>query len=222
MSFIQKKLSIDEFRDYIKDYNFGRKIDKIVIHHTWKPRSADWEGHKTMLAVQGYYRNTKKWKSGPHLFIAPDGIWLSTPLNQSGIHAGWRGNPKSIGIEVVGDYDRKVWQGEIKKNAIAAMKLLMIKLGLDTQAIKFHNDYSSKSCPGYAITKAWIAKELNLYEEQDDVPDWKNVAGKMSARNIWSVAAKNKYISDKTKFDDPLTVGKFLIFMARIFPKLFK
>ena len=60
-----------------------------------------------MQALQRFYAR-KGWASAPHLFVAPDGIWLFCPLKDLGIHAG-TGNSGtsdsrfwySMGLEVV-------------------------------------------------------------------------------------------------------------------------
>jgi len=104
----------------------------------------------------------------PALFIAEDGIWLFTPMYDVGTHAGdgnatykWgRLKEYSIGIEVVGDYDTELWSGKTKSNALAAIRVLMDKLNINTENVNFHRDFSSKSCPGHAITKDWLFKEL--------------------------------------------------------------
>lgn len=221
MDIVNRKLSLDEFRAYIENFNFGLlSPNKIVIHHTWRPTKADWKGETTLLGVKKYYEG-KLWSAGPHLFIAEDGIWLFTPMNKTGIHAG-TGNYRSIGIEVVGDYDVEKWTGKTKENALGAIKALCGVLGITTENIKFHNDYSTKSCPGHAITKEWLFRELNLYGQVDEIPDWQNVASEMSAKEVWEIAKAKGYVSKATKFNDPNTVGKTMIYLARLFPDKFK
>ena len=161
MNIVNKNLSLSEFEDYVKSFNFSPlNPNKLVIHHTWKPTIDQWQGQRSIYGLKSYYENTKKWPAGPHLFIAEDGIWLFSPMNQVGIHAG-DGNHKSIGIEVVGDYDNKVWEGKTKENVLGAIKALQSRVG-DT--IMFHRDYSSKSCPGNAITKEWLFEMLKSGE----------------------------------------------------------
>jgi len=163
-----KKLTRDQFKLFVKDYDFGRIAPSwLVVHHTWKPKVEDWQGYKSILGLKLYYERLG-WKSAPHIFVAPDGIWLFTPMKDVGTHAG-EGNATyslgrlkgySIGIEVVGDYDIKVWEGEVKANALSVIKTLMDRLKLNTEDIRFHRDYSQKSCPGFAIKKEWIIQNL--------------------------------------------------------------
>jgi N-acetylmuramoyl-L-alanine amidase CwlA len=183
MQILGKKLTLDEFRRYVAEYNFGSlPPSSLVIHHTWKPTKKDWQGEKSIAGLKSYYEGLK-WSAGPHLFVAEDGNWLFTPMKDVGIHAGegnatWtllgkeykgfqgpRGSvlkSYSIGIEVVGDYDAEKWSGQTKEHALAAVKILCARLNVPTERVFFHRDFPSagKSCPGHAITKEWLGAEL--------------------------------------------------------------
>jgi hypothetical protein len=171
MEIIGKCLSLEEFKKYVKEKDFGSLPPTfMVLHHTWKPTKADWQGEKTLLGIKRYYEG-KGWNAGPHLFIAEDGIWLFTDMYDVGIHAGvGNGSLKtgySIGIEVVGNYDGEKWSGETKKNALGAVVALQKKLGIDESKIMFHRDFSKKSCPGWAITKNWVFSEIKNFGNND-------------------------------------------------------
>jgi len=162
MDIINKCLSKEEFKDYIFRYNFGSlPANKLVIHHTWKPTKESWNGKHTIEGLKKFYEK-KRWRTGPHLFIAEDGIWLFTSMRKNGIHAGI-GNWRSIGIEVVGNYDYQKWEGKTKDFTLFVIKALQDKLNISDDKIMFHRDYSKKSCPGHSITKEWLFKELRTY-----------------------------------------------------------
>lgn len=159
MNIINRKLSLDEFKAYIKSFNFSPlNPTKIVLHHTWRPTTQEWQSQKSINGLKSFYEG-KGWSAGPHLFIGEDGIWLFSPMNLVGIHAG-EGNTKSIGIEVVGDYDDQVWSGKTRENVIGVVKVLMEHLSIKDNGIHFHREYSSKSCPGNAIKIDWVLNEL--------------------------------------------------------------
>lgn len=169
MEIINKRLTLQEFQDYVKGYYFGSlPANKLVIHHTWRPTRESWQGERSIAGLKSYYEG-KGWKVGPHLFIADDGIWLFTPMQKDGIHAGSL-NPRSVGIEVVGDYNTEKWSGQTKNNAIGAIKILMERLGLTENDLFFHRDVSPKSCPGWAITKEWLFKELSEFRLRPRIP----------------------------------------------------
>ncbi len=160
ISIINRRLDLQEFRGYIATYDFGTEpANKLVIHHTWRPIKDKWGGARSIQGMKNYYE-AKGWPAGPHLFVADDGIWLFSPMQKDGIHASEL-NHRSIGIEVVGDYDEEKWNGQTKENALGTIKILMSQLGIDKQNVFFHRDVSSKSCPGKAITKEWLFGELD-------------------------------------------------------------
>ena len=187
MKIVGKCLTIEEFRTYVEGYNFGSiPPNKLILHHTYSPTIKQWKGKKTLYNIKSYYENELGWSAGPHLFIAEDGIWLFTPMFDVGIHAatgnatwtknggrvskgygkpgaGWKLQEYSIGIEVVGEYDTKVWSGKTKDNAVAAIKILMDNLNIDFEEVKYHSDYSKKTCPGLMITRDWLLKEVWKY-----------------------------------------------------------
>lgn len=159
MNIINKKLSLEDFKAYISSFNFSPlNPTKIVLHHTWRPTVEEWQGQKSINGLKSFYE-AKGWIAGPHLFIWEDGIWLFSPMNIVGIHAA-AGNTKSIGIEIVGDYDNEVWNGKTKDNVLGALKALMQKLNIKEDNVHFHREYSPKSCPGNAITKEWVIDQL--------------------------------------------------------------
>ncbi|QQR83733.1 N-acetylmuramoyl-L-alanine amidase [Candidatus Peregrinibacteria bacterium] len=163
ITILNRALDLLAFENYISGFDFGSfSPNRLVIHHTWRPTAAQWKGETSLLGLKSYYER-KGWRAGPHLFIADDGIWLFTPMNQQGVHAGTL-NPRSIGIEVVGDYNDQPWSGVTKLLALGAIKLLMNRLKLSESQLYFHRDVSPKTCPGTAITKDWLFEALRRFE----------------------------------------------------------
>jgi hypothetical protein len=128
----------------------------LVLHHTVAPTLAQWRGRQSMLALQRYYTGLG-WDSGPHLFIAvgspraaDDGIWQLTPLSERGIHAG-RCNQYSIGIEVVGWYDRAPWSSPMRSMVYDVLVQLQRWQRRPITIIGHRDCGSPKSCPGRAI-----------------------------------------------------------------------
>jgi hypothetical protein len=178
----------------VKAYNFGSEpANKLVIHHTWRPTKETWVGQRSIDGLKRYYEN-KKWKAGPHLFVAEDGIWLFTPMRQDGIHTAGL-NHRSIGIEVVGDYDKEKWSGQTKINALGTIKTLMDKLNLAEKDIFFHRDVSPKSCPGWAITKEWLFQQLSDFDFDSDSVTLSKLADYL--RDTTAPAPVDYYSSDE-------------------------
>ena len=203
MKIVNKKLSIKEFEKYVAKKDFGTLPPTfLVIHHTYRPTVKTWNGSRTIQGLKTFYE-AKGWSAGPHLFIAEDGIWLFTDMYDVGIHAGTgNGTLKSgysIGIEVVGNYDNKVWSGKTKENTLAVVKALQGRLNITKEEIHFHRDYSAKSCPGHAITKKWLFNQLNatmykidskLRDSIEDITE-KEYKDKMGSEKIQEEVAKD-------------------------------
>jgi hypothetical protein len=115
--------------------------------------------------MQRFYAG-KGWSSGPHIFTAPDGIWLATPLSRIGIHAGTNNGSLaqgwySIGLEMVGYFDGRLPSGSVWEHTKAVIRGIAARVGKSIpELLAFHRDTSDKSCPGNRVTRAWVLGEL--------------------------------------------------------------
>jgi hypothetical protein len=159
-------MTIAQFDDYIKGLMWPTKRTSIYLHHTWRPTVVDWQGKATIDAMRRTYMTYEwtdaagvkhiGWPKAPHLFIAPDGIWLFFDITKDGWHAGDEHNVGSIGVEMVGNYDYVLPSGPVLDNTIGALAVLYKYLRLSPDNIQFHRDVSVKTCPGTKVTKTWI------------------------------------------------------------------
>lgn len=170
--FLFRVLSTAAWLDYVATYNFGPITPtRVVAHHTYRPTEGEWRGIVSMRGLQRYYASLG-WSAAPHIFVAPDGIWLATPMSEVGIHAG-SGNSGfengrfwySIGVEMVGDFDQSRPTGPVWQQARAVYGGLSRRLGIaPRQLISIHRDYTNeKSCPGWSVTKPWIWGEVEAW-----------------------------------------------------------
>jgi N-acetylmuramoyl-L-alanine amidase len=192
-----------EFIDYVAGYDFGSVPPSfVVIHNTyspdasWAPISTNqaswWDRNEAGLSadqikakrkpqldsIMVYYRDTKHWTTGPHLFIDERWIWLFTPMYDVGTHAA-SGNSYhdasgqlhySIGIETVGYFQSHGWPEAMQKLLQIAVQTLRDRLknfdivytsapdnrpDLHDHQISFHNDYNKPECPGAVITPTY-------------------------------------------------------------------
>lgn len=176
-----RRLSPEEFKAHVASLGFRSwKPSGVVVHNTANPSlyptgrrgQGSWKGSSVSPAqrvknLAVYYAN-KGWRSGPHLFIDDDGIWLFTPLEQRGTHSpSWNGT--KIGIEMVGDYAiEKFDEGpgaKVRANTVAALAILHAKLGLDPTTIKLHKEDSATThdCPGGNVNKADLIRRVINY-----------------------------------------------------------
>ncbi|MBC8160424.1 MAG: N-acetylmuramoyl-L-alanine amidase [Roseiflexaceae bacterium] len=177
--FINRRLSIAEWLDYVANYDFGPlPPSRVVLHHTYIPNLQQWQGSASMKGMQTFY-GRKGWTSAPHLYVGDDGIWLATPLREIGIHAGTGNSGRtngqlwySIGLEMIGYYDKVRPSGGVWEASKAVLGGLSKRLGIaPRQLISFHRDYTNqKSCPGWAVTKEWVWAETEAWMNNQQRP----------------------------------------------------
>jgi hypothetical protein len=159
MKIINKCLSLKELEEYIDKKEITRKVDKIILHHT-SDTLINWKKGKDSCVLYKKAYEKKAWTSGPHFFVAPEGIWLFTDINIQGQHANM-GNKASIGIEMVGNYDKYLPKNKIWKQTKELISILLEKYNLKKKDIHFHREYNKeKTCPGKAITKKWVSDNI--------------------------------------------------------------
>lgn len=148
---VKRGFTQEAFRDYL-DTLIPRqwKPNKIVWHNTAAPSLTQWlksakedadawkiPGSTRIANLERYFRTDNGWSGCPHLFIAPDLIWVMNPLTYPGVHSpSW--NSSSIGIEMIGDFSREDDDSgaglRVKNNTIFATALLCEFYGLDAIA----------------------------------------------------------------------------------------
>jgi hypothetical protein len=99
----------------------------IVLHNTAVPSLAQRPDGLTKQHIDGleaFYRDKKKWRAGPHLFVDDKQIWVFTPLTVSGVHSP-SFNKLALGVEMLGDYATEKFETgrglKVRNNAVAAM-----------------------------------------------------------------------------------------------------
>ena len=140
----------------------------FVVHNTAVPSLAQRPNGFTEQHIKNlekFYRDTQKWKAGPHLFIDDRKIWVFTPLTLSGTHSpSW--NKTSIGVEMLGDYELESFDSgrglQVRKNTVAALATLSAILGLDPTTIKLHKEdpLTTHSCPGKNVLKLDLIQQI--------------------------------------------------------------
>lgn len=164
MRIINRKYSPESFAKYINTLISKRLITKLVFHHT-SSHLDRWNGSASILHYYNIYQS-RGWASGPHIFVAPDGIWMFTDIRKRGTHAGKEGNAGSIGIEIVGNYISN-WPDDerILRHLALVTFVLMKKFKLKSEHIKNHKlDYHPDSFCSPLLTKEWIAQNMFDHE----------------------------------------------------------
>ena len=164
---------IENLVQYLKDVkaleNMSWSPTAVCMHHTASPALADrpgvgWIGQH-MMNLRNYYRNTRKFSAGPHIFTDDDSFWIFNPIQRRGVHAA-SFNAFAFGIEALGDFDFKddPYSGRGAASwdhACMAAAALCKVFGLSTSVL-FHRDdkLTSKSCPGRKIKKEEAVEQI--------------------------------------------------------------
>jgi len=175
---IKKGFTSVEFTKYVADLkpvkflDTGTPIEGMTLHNTWMPDlkrvkgyldSKKWTAEQLIDNWWVSYRKMK-WRSGPHIFIFPNGkIYVATALTERGTHSPSY-NRARFGIEVIGNYDTEILPDDMRQLTIHCFATLYKALGMRAteKNFAFHGEdpkTSHRGCPGKNIgTKAkWIS-----------------------------------------------------------------
>ena len=165
MKILNKRLtSKAQFRDYVDNLKFYPwfRPKRVVMHHT-SSHISSWQNSASMLHYWNLYRS-RGWKSGPHIFIAPSGIWLFTPLNKKGTTSTKQLNKDSIHIEIVGKYyDYEPIDDDICRYTAIVSEILLQRFNLSIDKFEMHYTYEGGENCSPHVGKNWIAKIWNKY-----------------------------------------------------------
>ena len=160
--------SIAAFDAYLQGVPRPSWVKGICHHNTYKPNDLTWQGRASMVSMMEYYRDTKGWSSGPHLYLAADaphatdhGIWQLTPMTHLGTHAG-PCNATMLGVENVGDFQDRSPTADQYTLLITVTLLILRHWGMPPESVIVHRDcMPGRTCPGKYLTSAQIRADLN-------------------------------------------------------------
>ncbi len=139
---------------------------KLIMHHSWQPDAAHYNGATTIRGIQNYHMDDPKtgWADiGYHFLIGTDGvIYEGRPVNAVGAHCP--PNTNMVGICVIGDYDpgRDKLNPKIEASIVNLMSWLSATYKIDPRTAYYgHRNFSSKSCPGDTVYN-----NMDKYREQ--------------------------------------------------------
>ncbi len=158
-----KRLSLDQFAQLLDKFPFTRQANAVHMHHTWRPRRADFKGHDTIVSMWRFHTQEMGWRDiAQHVTIDPDGfIWLGRNWNlPPASAAGHNGNEKfgPFMFEMIGNFDagHDLFDGAQRETALQLIAKVQSRFGLATNSLLFHNAMSAKSCPGNGLDYAEI------------------------------------------------------------------
>lgn len=179
MEIVGRGVTVPELRVYLKVLPLHDWFPRfVVVHNTSAPdlrlyvqdwmHRKNWTGEQWMRNLRDYYQG-KGWPGGPHLFVAPDKIWLFNPLRKPGVHSpSW--NRFTWGVETVGEFEREAFDGSIRANLVGALAELHKYAQLDpadyklgVRGLHFHKEDSAtthRTCPGRHMVKSELVAEV--------------------------------------------------------------
>lgn len=151
----------------------SRPLTMTVLHHSSTPAAA-YKGIDTVKQFSTYHRNSNGWKAiGYHWIIGPDGkIFAGRKMGEIGAHAGPKGNPRSVGVCMVGNFQSKDKPTAAQKRAFAALHSALRKkfYASGRSTLRFHRDFMNTDCPG-KLTKDEVWTWVDAFENEKTIPE---------------------------------------------------
>lgn len=164
------RLTISDFIRLVEKFDWKRKIQAVHVHHTWRPSHAQWRGLKSIEDMWRYHTQTNGWSDiAQHVTIDPEGfVWTGRNWNQPPASAKGFNGSVSAGpfmFETVGDFDlgQDPFGGAQKETVLKVTASLLDHFDLGIEALRFHNEMSSKTCPGTGIDRLTFLSEVKAY-----------------------------------------------------------
>ncbi|MFP5114018.1 LysM peptidoglycan-binding domain-containing protein [Bacillaceae bacterium C204] len=172
------RMNREEFKDWIFNHKFTRKVGKVQQHHTYQPSYQQFNGSNHFALMKGmeeYHVSGMKWSEiSQQLTTFPDGTVVvgrsfNTPpegsfglLDKEAMHAI---EADALAIENVGNFDAEQMTAEQRETIVTVTALLMLKYGLTptVDSITYHHwwdinsgervldhgeGHAVKTCPG--------------------------------------------------------------------------
>ncbi len=152
----------------------SRAIVEVHLHHTWRPRCADFRGIATLEAMRRVHMEVNRWSDiAQHVTIDPVGglwtgrSWNEPPASSVGHNGTARRGP--FMLEMIGDFDvgQDAFDGVRKAAAIEAVATIIVAsqatgTPITSADVKFHHELDSpKTCPGTSIDKAELVRLID-------------------------------------------------------------
>ncbi len=160
------RLTFSDFARLVDSFEWKRKIRAVHVHHTWRPNHSQWQGLKSIEAMWKFHTQTNGWSDiAQHVTIDPEGfIWTGRNWNEPPASARGFNGDRTAGpfmFETVGDFDigHDPFAGAQKETVLKVTACLLDRHELGIEAVRFHNEMSSKSCPGSAIDRLTFLAE---------------------------------------------------------------
>lgn len=164
----QNATALTEYYQSI-DQTWLRSVRTVFGHHT-TGLTTDWHGQESLDGLRAWWRDGMGWDRGPHLVVAPDGVWVATPPTQDGIGVT-NHNHLALHIECVGNYEIEPLAPEMQRRLSETIAVTR-QFVFPQAEILPHSAREETLCPGKAILAAWfdIVDEAHIPMPSDETP----------------------------------------------------
>ena len=180
----ERQRTVDQACREIAQLQINRRIDMVIVHHTWEPPADKFRGIATVAGIRRFHQ--KKWPrhndAGYHIEFGPNGeIYFCCPFNKVGAHAKGH-NSHSIGVSYIADFGgppnlphpdgrRTPLDNPATYAGLAVGQLIVAALcerfQLEPEDVRFHNEFSSKTCPGTLMDLDEYRKAVKRFMDGD-------------------------------------------------------
>lgn len=170
-------LTVEEFAALLDEYPFTRRINAVHMHHTWRPNHAQDRGHDSVVSMWRFHTRDRGWSDiAQHVTIDKHGtIWTGRDWNSPPVSAVGHNGNRSVGpfmFEMIGDFDvgKDPFEGDQREAVLRVIALVQRRFDLPPEALRFHNEMASKTCPGSGIDRAEIVEAVRRLHEEMATP----------------------------------------------------
>ncbi|MDO8682350.1 MAG: peptidoglycan recognition family protein [Armatimonadota bacterium] len=158
---IGRKVGLEELKSHLKELAPARAINRIIVHHFYRPSAAQWKGLQTLEQVRRFHTEENGWDDiGYHIVIGPDEtIWLARPVEQSGAHCTGQ-NKHSVGLAFAADFDSEDPKTNGLSAGFQAAAAICERFKIPSDGVYFHRDFAQKSCPGLKLLREPFRQEI--------------------------------------------------------------
>ena len=172
------ELTLEQFESLVDHFPWRRRITEVHVHHTFRPNHADFAARPPLQSIEGMFRFHTEDRGfsdiAQHITIDPRGtIWTGRDWNAAPASAtGFNGNTTAgpFMFEMIGNFDngQDPWAGSQRSTAIRVVAKIQAFFGLPPSAFRFHNEMSSKTCPGSTLRRSDLLTEVTTAHTQLD------------------------------------------------------
>ena len=213
-------VSLDGLGRYLDAPRTPRRVDEVILHHTWSPTAAQYRGQATWDGIRNYHMNVRGWSDiGYHLGVGPDNtVWLLRPIHRGGGHC-LNHNAHSVGVAIIGNFDVEDPYANGLDMAAQVCAAVCNRYLLESTDIFFHRDFADKTCPGTRVKRddfrGLVHKVLAgqyITPADADVADW----AVPSVERVEAAGLMTGYPDGKFHGDRPVTRQELAVVAARM------